>query len=234
MEQPSPAQLRPTLSAGAMKGGLSAGAVAGSAELTPPTRPPACSGGPKTILCAVPCAPSVCPPDELASTQGGVIWLCPLAFESKPEFLAATVIHEAIHNVIKGRERDIYAHTRLFRVLTLVQDAEGVTGGIARQNPDSYAAIVLAATGVGLDEFIRSEKGASKPFFRDFGLRAGKKDAAEVALGFASAGIQQGSKLGRERARRAEWRAETVAACCRVSEEGGRIAAPLWSVEIEG
>ena len=189
LEQPSPPGARPTLPPEALKSGgsLPQGSVTLEAK-----KKRACVGGDKSILCGLPCGDSVCEVGELATTQGGLIWLCPLAFEDKPEFLAATLIHEAIHDVIAGKERDIYSHTRLFRVLTKVQDPEGVADGIARQNPDSYAALVLAASGIGLETFITAQKGAPKLEFEGFAARPGQRSAVEVALGFASAGIHEG------------------------------------------
>ena len=188
LEEPSPPGARPTLPPEGLKGGtMPQGTPALEAK-----KKQACIGGDKSILCGLPCGDSVCEVGTLATMKGGVMSLCPLAFEDRPDFLAATLIHEAIHDVIAGQERDIYSQTRLFRVLTKVEDPEGVAGGIARQNPDSYAALVLAATGIGLEKFIAAQKGAPRLEFEGFTARPRQRSAVEVALGFSSAGIREG------------------------------------------
>ena len=174
----------------AFKGGAPAPGDVTTVGLEAKPRPKPCAEETQTILCAVPCPGSPCTSDTLAETKGGVIRLCLLGLQAKPEFLAGTIIHEAIHNVIAGSERDIYSHTRLFRVLARVRDdPKRPPGSLSRQNPDSYTALVLAATGIGVEEFIAGEGGAPKVEFEGFGSRPREKVAPEVALGFASAGI---------------------------------------------
>jgi hypothetical protein len=163
-------------------------------SLLQPSRPAPCVGEEKTVLCGLPCGPT-CGPGILATTLNGAVVVCPASFEDKPEFQEATMIHEAMHNAIEGPQRDIYSHTRLFRVLAQARDSDGVAGGIARQAPDSYAALVLAATGIGVDEFIRGQEGAPEPKYEGFGLHRRQRASASVALGFASAGITKGYEL---------------------------------------
>lgn len=163
-------------------------------SLLQPSRPAPCVGEEKTVLCGVPCGPT-CGPGILATTLNGAVVVCPASLEDKPEFQEATIIHEAMHNAIEGPQRDVYSHTRLFRVLAQARDAKGVAGGIARQAPDSYAALVLAATGIGVDEFIRGAEGAPEPKYEGFGLHRRQRAPAGVALGFASAGITKAHEL---------------------------------------
>jgi len=166
----------------------SPGVLGKQSELSKPPTP--CPAGDKSILCALPCG-SNCDPGDLAFTDGGTIWFCPLAF-TDPITLEATTIHEVVHNLFSG-ERDIYAYTRLFRVLAQVRDPEGVVGSIAQQNPDSYTALVMAASGRPFEELITAMGGKPPLRFEGFRFRPRQKVEPEVALGFAEAGILEGA-----------------------------------------
>ncbi len=192
-DSPSPAPpkpAKPTLPPRTTPGSTGSPGLPGQIALTTPTKP--CPESAKAIFCSLPCGGSRCESGDLAQTAGGMIELCPLSFED-PLTLEATLIHEAMHNVFSG-ERDIYAYSRLFRVLAHVRDPAGILRSIALQNPDSYTALVMAASGTKFDEFIKAEGGGPPLGFEGFGLHRRQKAAPEVALGFASAGIKEAAK----------------------------------------
>ncbi len=156
--------------------------------------PSPCPEGEKIILCSLPCdSSSMCTDSNtLAVTADGSIWVCPSAFSDSLK-LEGTLIHEAMHNVLPGKERDIYVQTRLFRVLRHVRDPKGIVGSIARQNPDSYTALVMAASDNILEDYLKVRAANSKIDFEGFRYHSRQKVAPEVALGFASAGILKAS-----------------------------------------
>ena len=165
---------------------LAAGLVANPSEVfAPPSR---CHEENKRILCSIGAA---CKGNTLAKTLDGWVRLCPRAFESELK-LESTLIHEVMHNVVKGDERDVYVFNRLVRVLPYVRDPKGETGTIAGQNVDSYTAFTLAASGTSFDDFVKEAGGGPALNFEGI-LSRHRKRKAEIALGFSEAGINQAS-----------------------------------------
>ena len=120
------------------------------------------------------------------------IFFCDPFFKNTPIAREGTVIHEIVHTLYTD-EPDAYTYVRLFDLLRGEPTTDPTASSMAVLAPDSFAAFVLAVSGVGLEQ---AKTKGSAPTDRLRGFRGSEQDEAAARRAVAVAGfvIRQGKK----------------------------------------
>ena len=147
-------------------------------------------GPPLSLQCANECEP-ICS-GARAFYHNDSIFFCDGFFDDSVAIKQeATAMHESVHATLQGDEIDVYTPTRLFDLLAGEPAVDPTASSLAALNPDSFAAFILAVSGVGLKQ-ARTKGGPPTDRFRGFRDRKKEVRAARRALAFAGLVIREG------------------------------------------